>query len=458
MRRAAAASVLVLALLAAPAQASVEGALTELTGAGSCLTENPATTPDCAQLTGFPRERGQAGAVGVPAFSADGRNGYLGTQRPGRDVDEGPGTLHVLGRDAPSGRLTELTGPGSCFAEDGLAPCRRAHGLSGFPRATVTNDGRFVYAASGDAVLVFRRDAATGRLTQLAGRRGCVSRLAEPGCTRVRGMYVNSMTLTPGDRQVVVAGGPSLLVLRRNGRSGALTWPGKKTGCVSASDGSRCRRIPEIEDVPRYSRDGRSAYAASGDVDGVVVFRNEPSTGELRAVGEPVCARRRRTGRVPRRCGFGSGGSHLITLSPDERNLYMSDTVRDELVAFAIDRPREVRAIAGPFGCTRGVTGGICEDQFIGWQLELTPDGRFGYELVGGLVLAFSRDRESGALTLLPGADACLSDSGLPPCTPFRNLREPWRSRLSPDGRQLYVASSVGSSPPGNTLVVLGRG
>jgi hypothetical protein len=269
-------------------------------------------------------------------------------------------------------------------------------------------------------------------------------------------MFVNQVTLTPGDRQVVVDTLPSLFILHRNPRTGALRYPGKKTGCVSSSLQSRCRRIPEIAELPRYASNGRSAYAPSDDVDGIVVFRNDPNTGELRAVGR-ACARRSRAGRAPRRCPFPSGGAHTLTLSPDERNLYLSDTVQDEIVAFAVDHPRQVRAIPGAFGCSRGTSGGICEDNFIGWQLELTPDGRFGYQIVGGLVLAFSRDRDTGALTLLPAADGCLSDRADPPCTPFKNLREPWRSRLSPDGRQLYLASSVGTSPPGNTLIVLGR-
>jgi hypothetical protein len=396
----------------------------------------------------------------VPAFSADGRNGYLSAQRGGEGVDDGPGLLYALRRDTSTGRLTQLTGRGSCFAEDGQAPCLKPRGLRGFARVVVTKDGRFVYVASGlrdfSAVAVFRRDPDTGLLSQLSGRFGCYSRLAEDGCTRVRGMHVGDMTLTPGDRQVLVTTGPTIYVLRRNANNGALAWPGKRTGCMSSNTRSTCRRIPSIEELPDFSRNGRAAYAPSGDVDGVVAFRNRPSTGLLTPVGDPVCARRR-TGRAPRRCGFGSGGSHLATLSPDERHLYLSDTVRDEVVAFAVEEPGRLRAIPGAFGCTRGAGDPLCEDQFIGWQVEITPDGRFAYQVVGQLVLAFSRDRDSGALTRLPGADACLSDGSHPPCTPFRNLREPWRARLSPDGRQLYVGSSVSSSPPGNTLIVLAR-
>jgi hypothetical protein len=313
-----------------------------------------------------------------------------------------------------------------------------------------------VYVASDSAVAVFRRDPSTGLLTQVGGRNGCYSRLAQDGCTRVRGMFVGSMNLTPGDRQVAVSTGPTIFVLRRNERTGALTWPGKKTGCMSASTQSRCRRIPEIAELPEYASNGRTAYAPSDDVDGVVVFRNDPSTGVLTPVGSPVCARRTAR-RVPRRCSFASGGAHQLTLAPDGRHLYMSDTVLDEIVAFAIDRVTGVRAVPGVYGCSRGGSDPLCEGEFIGLQVEITPDGRFAYQIVGGLVLAFARDRESGALTLLPGADACLSDRSKPPCTPFRNLRDPWRARLSPDGRQLYVSSAVGSSPPGDTLVVLAR-
>ena len=278
----------------------------------------------------------------------------------------------------------------------------------------MSKDGRFVYVASGAAIAVFRRDAATGRLTQLSGKNGCYARPDEDGCTRVRGMYVDSMRITPGERQVLVSTGATIFVLRRDARTGTLRWPGKKTGCMSASTHSHCRRIPEIAELPQYTRSGRRAYAPSDNVDGIVPLRNDPSTGLLSAAGDPVCARRTR-GRAPRRCSFPSGGSQLLTLSPDERHLYLSDTVatrssRSRSTASGRDRDsghlRLLTRFLGPALQGRG-------HRLAG---EITPDGRFAYQIDGGLVLAFSRDRESGALTLLPGADGCLSDEPKPPC------------------------------------------
>jgi len=269
-------------------------------------------------------------------------------------------------------------------------------------------------------------------------------------------MSVDAVKLTPGDRQVLVRAGATIYVLRRDGRTGALRWPGNTRGCMSAYPHSHCRRIPELGELPQYTRSGRTAYAPSADVDGVVPFRADPSTGLLSLAGDPVCARRT-TGRARRRCPFPSGGSQMLTLSPDSRNLYLSDTVRDEIVGFAVDRLGAVSAVPGTYGCSRESSDPLCQDEAIGWQVEITPDGRFAYQIDGGLVLAFSRDRNSGALNLLPGAGGCLSDSPKPPCTQFRNLHDPWRARLSTDGRQLYVGSAVGSSPPGDTLVVLAR-
>src|SRR4051794_41961046 len=91
MRRAAAASVIALALLAAPAHATVEGALTELTGAGSCLTQSPAATADCSPLAGVPDAPTAGGDIRPPALRAPGRRADLRTPRPGPAPHDGPG-------------------------------------------------------------------------------------------------------------------------------------------------------------------------------------------------------------------------------------------------------------------------------------------------------------------------------------------------------------------------------
>src|SRR4051794_6556251 len=98
-RIAAAASAVVLGIAAAPAHGAAEGALTELTGPGSCLTQTPMTTGDCAPLAGLPDTPTAGGDIGPPGFSADGRNVYLGTARPDRRRDDGAGMLYALSRD-----------------------------------------------------------------------------------------------------------------------------------------------------------------------------------------------------------------------------------------------------------------------------------------------------------------------------------------------------------------------
>ena len=91
----------------APAHAAVEGALTELTGAGSCLTEKAVGNEDCAPLGGVPNVVASA-YIGLPAFSADGRNAYLGTQIPERSSDNGPAMLYALKRDPADRKSTRL--------------------------------------------------------------------------------------------------------------------------------------------------------------------------------------------------------------------------------------------------------------------------------------------------------------------------------------------------------------
>ena len=55
----------------------------------------------------------------------------------------------------------------------------------------------------------------------------------------------------------------------------------------------------------------------------------------------------------------------------------------------------------------------------------------------------FARDRRTGALTQLPGTDACVSEDGTGgDCADGVALDCPQGVAVSPDGRNVYVASS----------------
>jgi DNA-binding beta-propeller fold protein YncE len=103
------------------------------------------------------------------AISPDGRHAY---------VIDWYGGLAVLRRKR-DGWLTQLAGEAGCIQRAfgwQLSDCARARALNGSRAVAVSPDGAFVYVAaySSDAIAAFRRDPATGALTQPPGATGCV--------------------------------------------------------------------------------------------------------------------------------------------------------------------------------------------------------------------------------------------------------------------------------------------
>jgi DNA-binding beta-propeller fold protein YncE len=81
-------------------------------------------------------------------------------------------------------------------------------------------------------------------------------------------------------------------------------------------------------------------------------------------------------------------------------------------------------------------------------DVVVSPDGRFAYVASFGnhAIAIFSRSRRTGRLTQLPGRRGCVhhrrADPRPSPCTRARALGGPAALGLSPDGRNLYVASA----------------
>jgi 6-phosphogluconolactonase (cycloisomerase 2 family) len=85
-------------------------------------------------------------------------------------------------------------------------------------------------------------------------------------------------------------------------------------------------------------------------------------------------------------------------------------------------------------------------------SVAISRDGRFVYVASQGAdaVAAFARSARTGALRQLQGANGCISDPAAPPSTvcgrTANGLRGAMTATLSPDGRNLYVASIDGES------------
>jgi hypothetical protein len=166
-------------LLALPAAASAApppvGGLTQLSGPLGCFTT--AASGSCQLATGI------ADAESV-VVSPDGRYVYLGSfstfTGPRREA-----SLLAFSRDPATGELTQLPGTTGCYTADGSSSagpstCTKVEGLgAGDGRDfVITSDGKWAYlvrSALPAAVVIFKRDPATGALTQLPGAAGCLT-------------------------------------------------------------------------------------------------------------------------------------------------------------------------------------------------------------------------------------------------------------------------------------------
>jgi len=223
----------------------VSGALTQLEGPAGCLA--PPGYPGCEPARGL-NERTSA-----LALSPDGRNVYLAGMDAfllaGEEEGHPDGTLAVFQRDPGTGALTQLAGEAGCLAgtsREGCAPGRRLGSYPpNVPELAISPDGRNAYAifetSSGPGGLgVYRRNAATGALTELPGRRACLSAGGGGGCTRARAIEEpEAVTVSADGRNVYVTSFNShatSIFVRRPG-SGALRQRRGSAGCIGGLPG-----------------------------------------------------------------------------------------------------------------------------------------------------------------------------------------------------------------------------
>jgi DNA-binding beta-propeller fold protein YncE len=196
------------------------------------------------------------------------------------------------------------------------------------------------------------------------------------------------------------------------------------------------------------SPDGRNVYVASGD--GVAVFARDRRTGALTQLpGTDACVTEDGSGGD---CAAGVGLLQVasVTVSPDGRNVYAASFDIQAVAVFARDhRTGALAQLPGTDACvSEDGSGGDCADGVaIGSAraLAVSRDGRNVYVATLGGVAAFARDHSTGALTQLPGTDACVTEDGSGgDCADGIALTNGSGVVVSPDGRNVYVSSLSG--------------
>jgi DNA-binding beta-propeller fold protein YncE len=254
----------------------------------------------------------------------------------------------------------------------------------------VSPNGRRVYVAGRrfpSAVAVLTR-AADGSITQAAGTAGCTAYRGRDGCASARAMRSpEGLAVSPDGRTVFVAAMRSnAVVALRRGPQG-LAQPDGAAGCIAMSTVEGCARGHALKGPVdlAISPDGRSVYVAASESDTVASLRSDSLTGALSQPG---------------------GKSGCLRQS-------------------------------GSRGCARGRT----LDEV--WGVAASADGLNLYTVSAKInaMGALARSRSSGRLAPLPGRFACFIRAGGFGCPEGRGLTVAVAVTVSPDGRNVYVAS-----------------
>jgi DNA-binding beta-propeller fold protein YncE len=431
--------------------------------------------------------------------------------------------LSTAGSALGAGEISQVTGPGSCLREDSADReyllfalqtlraekegfCQKGRALRGAQGVAASPDGRSVYvvSASSGSVVSFRRDAGSGRLTQLPGRSGCISANgttigfpkqnerteallkqleakradamqptatasrppANPKhamarrmpCRRGRGLKGPGDIVVSADGNFVYVAaysGDAIAAFSRDPESGRLTQLPGADGCISEEGEGGCAKGHHLEDAYSLalSPDGRNLYVATYSSRAVVTMRRDPVTGALtQPAGAAGCIS---DVGSHGRCGHGNALKEAtgVVVSPDGRNVYVASFDSNAVATF--DRDPQTGALtqrAGAAGCvaTDGEHGCASGNGLEGAEtISISPNGKSVYVAAasGNSVSIFDRDAATGTLTQKTGTAGCLSsDRRQTECGRARGILEANDAVVSTDETQVYVASGADQS------------
>ena len=310
-------------------------------------------------------------------------------------------SVYTLFRDSPNAlqvyKLAVLARDG----ETGTLELAESHQVADFGgSASLSPDGRHLYAATGNAVTVYERAAGTDTLELIEVQSG-----GEDGVEGLRG--ARDAAVSPDGRHLYVAAHEDSAVsaLARDPATGELSFVEARFQSQDDVEGRW-----GVEGLA-LSPDGRHLYAASSNSGGgVAAFERDPESGALRFLEANVDG------------GPEGAPGEPLALSHDGRHLYASSG--DRVAVYERDAASgTLHFVEAP--PTSEVTGRVQSQ-------VLSRDGRHLYAVVSsccfqgcGLVVVYERDAASGQLDFV-------EEHFIPGCM------VPYDIVLSPDDRHVY--------------------
>jgi DNA-binding beta-propeller fold protein YncE len=346
----------------------------------------------------------------------------------------GSNSVVAFRRDAATGGLTQI----GCVSEPRHGECEPGLGLAEATGVAVSPDGRQVYATSrvGRSVVTFQRDPGSGLLRQTH----CVSdgAASEQGCEVGRGLYgAASVTVSPDGRHVYVAAtlSSALTTFARSPDDGSLT----QTGCLA--DGTAtggCVDTPGLESAfgLAVSPDGLNVYVTALQRDSVLNFTRDAQSGQVSAAG---CTSDREAPSSA--CGRAAGinNPEAVAIAPRGDRVYVASSSSSALTVFGRGTGTGGLDEIGCLGANS--LRGHCEpgNQLVGaGAVDVSPDGREVFVASGEYSHSLSRFVRSGSSEVGGG---CISEDGtFGACVRGRALLGAKSVITSPDGRDVYVA------------------